>query len=69
MASQFPHKLEDHKASFTKKDKSKKQQQLNSRVAITGTNNINRIDLDNDILKISDKGKRVFKTHFLKTNI
>lgn len=60
MAPEFPHKLEDHKTSLAQKNKDQKTT-ADSGVVLTGTNNINYADLYNDIVKISDKGKRVFK--------
>jgi hypothetical protein len=60
MAPEFPHKLEDHKASLAQKNKDQKIT-ADSGVVLTGNNNSNYTDLYNDIVKISDKGKRVFK--------
>lgn len=60
MAPEFPNKLEDHKVSLAQKNTAQKTTS-DSGVVLTGTNNSHYADLYNDIIKITDKGKRVFK--------
>ena len=60
MAATFTDDLENHKTSLAKKNKDQKITS-DSGVTLTGNNNSHYTDLYNDIVKISDKGKRVFK--------
>jgi len=60
MATDFPGKLQDHKISLEQKNKDQKII-MDSGVVLTGNNNNNYTDLYNDIVKISDKAKKVFK--------
>lgn len=60
MAHEFPQKLQDHKVSLAQKNTAQKTTS-DSGVVLTETNNINYTSLYNYIVKITDKGKRVFK--------
>jgi hypothetical protein len=60
MATTFPDALETHKESLAKKNKDQKLT-MDSGVVLTGNNNSQYTDLYNDIIKISDKAKKVFK--------
>lgn len=60
MNHEFPNKLEDHKISLAQKNKAQKTTS-DSGVVLTGNNNSHYTDLYNDIIKISDKAKKVFK--------
>ena len=60
MATTFPDALETHKESLAKKNKDQKLS-MDSGVVLTGNNNSQYTSLYNDIIKISDKAKKVFK--------
>ncbi|WP_293896251.1 hypothetical protein [Flavobacterium sp.] len=60
MATTFPDALAAHKDSLAKKNKDQKIT-MDSGAVLTGNNNSQYTNLYNDIIKIADKAKKVFK--------